>query len=409
MLLFFATSYFLTCAYSSSVKNTIRKRYDSDDLALKQQECPSWTKDFTRNEKNCLNKKFLRITPLLGFGNKLNGILQGALGAYWLDRCLLINWSYGDLLSTYLQKEYTITGMKNLAVSRRPQNTKKISFPRSSKAFKKLKVARYSELILDMKVGYRDMFCTAVMAQQIDVGLTRQKREQLTRTNTLCVFLEKCILQNVVRPKVPLKISITKIKEKWMSNNSISIAAHIRMGDYISIEQEDQHVLKTGGDMRIPRHALDLFWKTVKFKAEEVLGKTEKSNFSIFMSADNQFALDDASHALGSGNVYHTKGSFRHSDLDYRNDSSAIKMLTDWFLLSEADIVIQGPWSTFVEKALVYSNRKQHIIRCHILPQMVNHESLILQKNGWGCFENVMKDTFKGPRAVDFYKGIKLT
>ena len=290
--------------------------------------------------------------------------------------------------------------MKYLSTSKKQQN-RKIPFPRSLKALRKLNFARYFDRILDMKVDYRDRFCTLLMTHQIDLGLTRQQREQLTGANTLCVFLEKCILQNIIRPKEMLKRSIAKTKEKWMSTDSISIAVHVRMGDYISIEQEDQHILKTRGDERIPRHALAIFWETVNFKAKEMLSITGKREASIFLATDNQFALDDASHALGSGKVYHTKGSFRHSDLDHVNDSSTIKMLTDWFLLSEADVVIQGPWSTFVEKALVYSKRKQHIIRCHILPHRVNHTSLILQKNGWGCFENLMMDTIKGPRAVD--------
>ena len=381
----------------------IIKRYDTDHSILKQQECPSWIGDYTRNEKFCSSKKLLRITPLQGFGNKLNGVLQGTLGAYWLDRCLLVNWNYGDLISTYSQKKKQITDMNMKYQSAQSLLNKEqryeISFPKSFKGFQKLK--HYSNPIIDMKVGFRDRFCTIVQAQQLDLGLTKQSRERLKRSRILCVFLEKCILQNVLRPKEVLKASIGKIQQQWLRKDSVSIGIHLRMGDYISIKREDQHFLKTAGDERVPLHALDLFWEAVNLKVERVLKKKGEKNPSIFIATDNQVALDAAKYAISPGNLHYTEGVFRHSDLSYRNGSSSIKMLTDWFLLSKADIVIQGPWSTFIEKSLVYSNKEQDIIRCHILPQKVTHENLFSQKNGWGCFENVLKDTLKGPRAID--------
>ena len=89
------------------------------------------------------------------------------------------------------------------------------------------------------------------------------------------------------------------------------------------------------------------------------------------------------------------------SDSESEDKSSAKKMLLDWYLLSEADIVIQGPWSSFVEKALVYSRKNQKIIRCHPLTNTETRKDWIVKLDGWACFQNLLKDTFKGPRAVD--------
>ncbi|CAL6338011.1 unnamed protein product [Bathycoccus prasinos] len=379
-------------------------RYETENSIIERQKCPKWIEDYTGNAEFCSSKKFLRITPLQGFGNKLNGILQGTLGAYWLDRCLLINWAYGDLLSTYSQKEHLNTDVEYQSAGSLQQNKVpkyEISFPKSFKGMKKLKSGKYLNPIIDMEVGFRDRFCTVIQAQQLDLGLMKRSREQLKRSRTLCVFLEKCILQSIIRPNEILRTSIAEIQKRWLSKDSVSVGVHLRMGDYISIKQEDQHFLKTGGDERVPKQALDLFWETVNLKAERLLKETGRKSSAIFIATDNQFALNASKYALGSESIYYTEGLYRHSDLEYRNDSSTIKMLTDWLLLSKAEIVIQGPWSTFIDKSLVYASRKQHIVRCHILPQKLKKKYLISQRNGWGCFKNVLKDTFKGPRAID--------
>jgi len=398
MLMIVIIVFYMTSVLSNPQDAITRKQHKIFNLLLQNQECPKWIKNYTRNENFCKNKKILRITPLQGFGNKLNGVLQGALGAYWLDRCLVIDWNFGALLSTYSLG----AKVRNLSPFVEGKEKYKLSFPKTFKGLQKIKSLLFLDPILDMKVGYRDRFCAVVQAQQLNIGLRKQYRVKLQKNNVLCVFLEKCILQEILRPKEELKISIANIRRKWLRKGSTSIAMHVRMGDYISVKHEDQHFLKTGGDERVPKHALDLFWKTANLLAVKAFYETEKNLSSIFIATDNQFALEAANYALGSSNLYYSEGLFRHSDLDVRNDSSGLKMLTDWFLLSEADVVIQGPWSTFMEKALVYSNRKQRIFRCHVVLNKVNLGKAISHKNDWGCFENVLRDTFKGPRAIDF-------
>lgn len=61
--------------------------------------CPAWVQDFLPTNRLCENRTRLTITPIKGFGNKLNGVVQGAVGAYIMNRCLLIDWNYNDMLS----------------------------------------------------------------------------------------------------------------------------------------------------------------------------------------------------------------------------------------------------------------------------------------------------------------------
>lgn len=360
--------------------------------------CPNWIHNLSRNKANCLNKKILRITPVQGFGNKLNGILQGAIGAYWLDRCLLINWSFNDHLRTSFQQQYP-------AFIKKTSDSYGLSFPSSFKGYENLKSIKNNSPILDMKVGYRDRLCRLIASpMKIDLGLSQKNVKQLHDSKILCVFLERCILREILSPSSTVLDAIHSVQNEWLKPDSISIALHLRMGDSISIAREDQHFLKTSGDVRIPLEVLDIFWESVKMLAKKYKyeNNTRKKAVSIFIATDSEISLEAAKTALRQEDLYYTSGIFLHSDLASRSDSSSIKMLSDWFLLSKADIVIQGPWSSFLEKALVFSSQTQQIIRCNEMkPGFTKHRKPFLKKHNWACFLSSLRDTIKGPRTID--------
>ena len=358
--------------------------------------CPEWTK-VSHQENDCPSRKYIRITPTLGFGNKLNGVLQGALGAYWLNRCLIIEWSYRGQLSN--SSSWT-------AATAMHERIRSLTFPKSYKDFQKLlRSSKNSALTLDMKVGYRDNFCRFVNSFASPIGLSERVREKMRQRKSLCIFLEGCILRGHLKPNRILQNKLNKIKNSWLKPDSVSVAIQVRMGDYISINKQYKKLgsdLMKSKDERIPPHVLNLFWVTAQAHASKDMIETSKKSVSYFLATDSRLALEDAKKVFPDQGIFYTFGNLRHSDLEVQDDSSEMKMLLDWFLLAEADIVIQGPWSSFVEKALVYSLREQQIVRCHSSEDdKIFNKNLIRRKDGWACFINNLQDTEKGPRAVD--------
>ena len=370
---------------------SVQVRYDS---LSKAEFCPQWTK---KKASGCVEQQYLSITPTSGFGNMLNGVLQGYLIAYVLNRCLVVHWSYGEFLSTsinhtnIMKLEAKVEGMQ-------------LSFPTSLKGFKKL-LATQERGVKNLKldVGYRDQFCKVVRSNMSKLGLQSIHLKSLQKSKSLCVFLEGCILRHFLRPSRELSFAIRKIEAAWIRSDTISVAIQVRMGDYASISPSEQHILKTSYDKRIPYSILDLFWDTAKEQAEKELHKRGKKFISFFVATDSTIASDDARRAFQEEDIHFTAGKLRHSDLGSTNRQTDLKMLADWYLISQADIVIQGPWSSYVEKALLNSARKQQIVRCHSLHDGSERKNrrIISQKGDWGCFANVLQDTLKGPRAVD--------
>jgi hypothetical protein len=133
-----------------------------------------------------------------------------------------------------------------------------------------------------------------------------------------------------------------------------------------------------------------------------MMRKTRKNHTTFFLATDSQIALESAKKAFKGQNFFHSSGKFQHSRLKTSDESSVYKMLTDWFLISKADVVVQGPWSSFVEKALVYSTLHQEIVRCHDQEESSSaRASLVDPAKTWTCTHNILQDTPKGPRAVD--------
>ena len=87
-------------AYFFSIFLQFFSPFSSASIVQKTEKdfCPTWVRDFLPTKCLCQNRTLLTITPLQGFGNKLNGVLQGAVGAYLMNRCLLIDWKYNDFL-----------------------------------------------------------------------------------------------------------------------------------------------------------------------------------------------------------------------------------------------------------------------------------------------------------------------
>lgn len=383
----------ILCIFASECTSEPAPEQLHDGVLGNTEICPYWTKERARS---CVKQQNLYVKPVSGFGNKLNGVLQGYLIAHILNRCLVIDWSYDELLSTSLHSTRKMLEMK--------RKGKTVRFPRGWKGVKKMIAMRGRKpKILKLQVGFRDHFCTTIRSNDAELGLPKQLLKNMRKERTLCVFLEGCILQNFLRPNQELSRAIREVEKSWLKNESVSIAIQVRMGDYTSISPEEQHILNTTYDERIPYHILDLFWDTAKEQAEKEVQKRGMKYASFFIATDSALVREYARWAFREQNLHFTSGKFRHSDLDGLDRETNLKMLADWYLISLADLVIQGPWSTYVEKALLNSSKKQQIFRCHNLNGETKYMniSMVSYKDDWGCFINILQDTSKGPRAVD--------
>lgn len=392
----------LQILHLTSTKCTLDSEQFHQDSFSKIRFCPQWT---TVKASDCIQQQFLSITPNSGFGNMLNGVLQGYLIANMLNRCLHIHWRHDELLSTsmnYTSKmkdEVDSGGFGGLGLGE--------PFPSSARGLKKLiEIHERGAHNLNLDVGFRDRFCTMIRSNRVKLklGLEKQVLKSLRKHKTLCVFLEGCIFKHFLRPNNELSSAISKVENAWRRIDTISVAIQVRMGDYASIGPSEQNILNTGYDKRIPNHVLDLFWDTAKDQAEKEVHKRGMKFASFFIATDSAIASDDAKKAFQELDVYFTTGKLRHSDLGSVDLDTDLKMLSDWYLISRADIVIQGPWSSYVEKALLNSARKQRIIRCRSLyaGSELNNRRIVKYKGDWGCFASVLQDTLKGPRAVDY-------
>ncbi|CAL6338262.1 unnamed protein product [Bathycoccus prasinos] len=324
-----------------------------------------------------------------------------------MNRCLLIDWKYNDFLGfaqdPLKNSEYNILKVKQKQMK---GGGKQLVFPTGKKGFNKFLASTYTkEFVIGMGVGYRDRLCKLLHSVEhtaLLLGLTEQVIKNTQKKNKLCSFVEGCILRQVLTPNLELEGMLSDYRSMWFKNGTVSIAIQIRMGDHLSYHSMGMQSTQRY-DKRIPAKMLKVFWKAAELYAGMLRSHTHKEKISTtyFVSTDNKLALEAAKQALGSRNIFFTEGSLHHSNSEFADRSSSRKMLLDWFLLSEADVVIQGPWSSFVEKALVYSRKKQKIVRCYPLTDTETKKDWIVRLDNWACFENLLKDTSKGPRAVD--------
>ena len=117
------------------------------------------------------------------------------------------------------------------------------------------------------------------------------------------------------------------------------------------------------------------------------------------MASDSSEVQKIARRYFGAGYL-RTRGKATHNFLMGEGLDSLRKMLQDWLILSRADLVVLGPWSTFSEKSLLL--RKNRVaIRC--VENKIMHcrkEDIILSNGNWMCVSTVVQDTWKGIRSI---------
>lgn len=137
-------------------------------------------------------------------------------------------------------------------------------------------------------------------------------------------------------------------KNKFFRNlgNSKLICAHLRTGDPQTIENDFDYK---------NIWAIDAVWNFFKKKiSSNIIYQTAR----IFVASDSQFVRDSAKKVF-KDRIIDIEGKIMHIDFgeDDGNCQSTIKVILDWEILTECDVLVTLPWSTFSATAL---NRNRH-------------------------------------------------
>jgi hypothetical protein len=168
----------------------------------------------------------------------------------------------------------------------------------------------------------------------------------LQKKRELCIYIESCILQGFLKTS-----AVDLMKQSSILQQHNLIALHVRTGDAFAFQAS---ATPNSKDERIPSKEIPIF-----FEAAKEVGKNFSKNPIYFLASDNLQVVEMAKSYFGQKLVT-VDGAPAHMDLETRyNTADYWKLILDWFILSESEVVIHGPWSTFTEKALVYKHFKK--------------------------------------------------
>jgi len=345
--------------------------------------CPGWITAFSdfHNSEDCVNQRRAAVVvkPVNGFGNQINAVLQGFFIASRTSRCLEIKWALGKMLKTNFSRARTSQNVRSSKI--------KVEFPTTSTRLKGLvrSANRQQHADILLRTSVRDSFCNLAQGQQeiffADKGAKYRE----------CYTLERCILREIFVMSDEIEYSINEIRP---DHDAVLIAVHIRMGDYVAFDMKDS------ADIRFAEQNVPLVLEAAKISGLQICEKKRNCKVTrYFVASDSSEVQKIARRYFGAGYL-RTRGKSTHNFLMGEGLDSLRKMLQDWLILSRADLVVLGPWSTFSEKSLLL--RKNRVaIRCVENKSMhCRKEDIILSNGNWMCVSTVVQDTWKGIRSI---------
>jgi hypothetical protein len=368
-------------------------RLGSTPSSLFINSCPSILTDFfDRQRSKCGSSRslneWIQIAPIQGFGNQLNGVLQGLFSAAISQKCLHIDWKFDEIIGSNFRSGTFDTKLEKRRSKARKRN---LRFPARVSSYKKFaNFLQNSKENLLLNVHYRDRFCELVEHVNIsrDLKFLPHEVENLLRVRgELCLFLENCLLQGLLESRKHVDSHQTTF-----ANGQDIVALHIRTGDSFAFPN-----ISVSRDERIPLTQLHLFWK-----AAEKLGKMRKHPL-YYVASDNSQVIESAKVYFGD-KLCTSEGLPSHVDLNpMHGTSGSSKIIRDWLVLAEADLVVHGPWSTFTEKALIYNyyqKKRRIIVKCTTEAlKKCSNESIVEESGDWFCVRSTLRDSSKGPRS----------
>lgn len=157
----------LTLLICFALQITVNPPYFNSALSAETNKlsCPPILDNFLLKQKSeceILNRRVIKIKPLQGFGNQLNGILQGVFIAAISNRCLQIDWKYTEVTDSIFKIEtvkHSKVRTESTKIDGGSLKYKTISFPRKISNFEKNLNILKSGIDLQLLVHYRDRLC----------------------------------------------------------------------------------------------------------------------------------------------------------------------------------------------------------------------------------------------------------
>ncbi|CAD5112632.1 DgyrCDS1847 [Dimorphilus gyrociliatus] len=286
-----------------------------------------------------------------GWGNRLQGILVAYFLALISERQLLVNIAKPCNLTSYL-KSNLIHWDTDIPNGERRDHNFLDSYPDNIEPF------RFNELLTNLfddsiqivsfktgQFGYLKYF--SVQQQFRQLLLSHGFRDDdLTNFNYLQLPLKYNIYDLLFKPQPSMQRKKDEFFRKLNGNKLI--CAHLRTGDSKSLVNDfDYENL----------WAASAVWE---FFEKKINSNVIYSNSKIFVATDSQYLRDEAKK-LFKDRILDIEGAIVHLDLFYgeKNDicDATEKVILDWEILSECDVLVTLPWSTFSSTAL---NRNRH-------------------------------------------------
>jgi hypothetical protein len=216
----------------------------------------------------------------------------------------------------------------------------------------------------------------------------------------LCVNVEACFLKHMLNPTSLVVKTIDTLLHS-VDNFTDLIAMHVRCGD--------QEMLSTIPKSRVEDHKV--FFKeefnhkfskddsniphAVLAAAQKLAHKLTKKGRKVkyFLATDSVRFLNRSKQIFGDDLITASEiGPIAHSS--YGALSSNLRTIVDFSILSLSNYTVSGPWSTFINTALLWGYRKdKEIIMCQSRKGKKVAGSI-------KCRQAKLEDYWKGPKPI---------
>ena len=412
--------FILSVHYFYVLFNNINNRFNADARGVKAEDfftrsSEVWQPEFMNEYKSCrftnfsevFARKNLRLKvwpnaptirgiyaqgPGNGLGNQLIGFAQGVILAKLSERQLFMEWRFHNLFEhTFLWKPHKDFLSSSKFSSLHPylaKSSKKNHFYEGSYRDKICSILSPNSL---QNLSRRDVRFRSALLELLQIDASREK-EWYDRKN-ICVLALSCLLKHTLKPTQMLRRMILEVTSSLSAYEEL-IALHVRLGDkeMIGDVSQDRRDIHYDSDRFLPlsfgtnmlSHAIDI--------ANSL--KSNRKSVRFFVSTDSPSFYKVAKERLGS-ELLATESIGLIGLTEYGNEDVLIRAAVDLAILSLSQNVVCGPWSTFINTALVwgYSSSK-NVTQC----KYKHLHNLNYSETVFSCQPAELKDYWKGPK-----------
>ena len=345
------------------------------------------------------NRKNRMFGPGNGLGNQLYGFAQGVSLAKFSKRQLLIEWKFHELF------RYTVRWLPH---------KKFLSSKKFPSLHYMLRSSRASSIAYEG--SYRDKICSLLSPTALD-NLSRSEldlrtallrvflvnssqAEEWYANRVICVRVVSCIFKNALEPTRVLRETLESVTSAVLVNEEL-ISMHVRLGDKemlkaVAQKQKDIHFEK--GRFLPMSFGIKMLEYALEYKS---ILKARGKKIRFFIATDTPSFLEVARKYLGS-ELLVVDGVGSIGLTEYGDSDVMHRAALDFSLLSLADHVICGPWSTFVNTALLWGySPTKNIFQCKYESYWSvskGASSSAFKSEAFSCRRTALRDYWKGAK-----------